>query len=514
MSSAMEIAAKELADLIAAAKSPKSAIDALKADVESRSINIKYPPAPLVGAVGGGSVDDTTAIQNIYNFAGTNGFSVQIPDDTFLVSALTSGGCRFIFGNGENSVLKTSTTSTILTLDSDSVIVSGIKFEGTGINQKGIVNTGNFMCEVVNCIFDNLKGVTGGGIYISEVGTSQYGLLDGMKITNCKFYRCTRGVDCGINAEYVTINGCVFQNQCGWAIHTQSGNTLINDCNITKVQNGIRMSGVSNGAHSSITGCNINHIFTDSGGGTYTPGYGLWFEDVALGNIVTGSSLFDCIIMIKNSMGIRISQCNLGIVTYYFEGSNGCSIEDNNIYKSYGHAVNPAYNGKPSFVQWQNNRNISNGTHGTASEEMLGGQVKGTITGQTITTGAAQTTIAVTAVSNSANYANQAKHSWWNPTTNKAKNLGYGGNRIKIDVQFYVTYGAGANTQATIGYLYVGTKLHALNRIIYMGLNVYYNFYGDVIAEPNEEIYVQLLNNSGQTATVTTTNGRFILEGL
>lgn len=491
----------------------KVAGNKLETHLADNAINILSPPVPLVGAKANGTIE-TIVVQNLLNFAGANGKSIEIPDKTFIVANLTSGGCKFIFGHGENSVLKSTTSSIILTLDADSTIVNGVKFEGGGLlNQKGIVNSGKFKCEAINCIFDNLRGV-GGGIFVDEVGTSQHGLLDGMKITNCKFYRCTHGIDCGFNAEYVNIDGCTFQNQCGWAIWCESGNVLIHGCNISKTCNGIYISkGLSeNGAHGGITACNINHIFTDNGDSTYTTGYGLWFQDVTLGESVTGCQIFDANIVFINSIGVNINNGTLGVVKYLFDGSYGCSIENNYLYRAYGHEIQNAVEGHPSHISWENNKNYD-GTHGASIEEIKGGQVIGAPTGQTIATGAAETIIAVTAVSNSANYPNQAKHAWWNAATNKAKNLGYGGNRLKIDVQIYVEYGGGANVGLTLGYLSVGTKTYPLYRIDY-STNVYYGFTGEVIAEPNEEIYIQLLNNSGQTATVTATNGRFIVEGL
>ena len=50
-------------------------------------INVKYPPAPLVGAVGGGQIDDTLAIQNIINYAISIKGTVFFPYDTYKITS-------------------------------------------------------------------------------------------------------------------------------------------------------------------------------------------------------------------------------------------------------------------------------------------------------------------------------------------------------------------------------------------------------------------------------------------
>lgn len=101
MASVMEIAMKDLGDLIAAAASPQSAIDALKAETVTQIFNvIGYGALPGVG-------DNTTAIQAAINAANVAGGGiVYFPSGTYISGKLTIYNNIMLVGEGRTSSIK------------------------------------------------------------------------------------------------------------------------------------------------------------------------------------------------------------------------------------------------------------------------------------------------------------------------------------------------------------------------------------------------------------------------
>jgi hypothetical protein len=81
MSSAMEIAMKDLSELIAAAASPQSAIDALKAETVTGTYN-----ALRHGLSGDGVVDDYAALSSLLSIIGANQATIIFPAATYRLS--------------------------------------------------------------------------------------------------------------------------------------------------------------------------------------------------------------------------------------------------------------------------------------------------------------------------------------------------------------------------------------------------------------------------------------------
>src|ERR1700680_2519014 len=63
------------------------------------------------GAVGNGTTDNTTAIQNTFNYAHTNGCSVQIPAGSFAYSNVLIANGIAVSGLGPASILKATNTN-------------------------------------------------------------------------------------------------------------------------------------------------------------------------------------------------------------------------------------------------------------------------------------------------------------------------------------------------------------------------------------------------------------------
>lgn len=62
-------------------------IDSTNEHLADIAINVKSPPAPLVGAKGDDVTDDTAALQAIINYAATRGKKIFIPYGTYLISS-------------------------------------------------------------------------------------------------------------------------------------------------------------------------------------------------------------------------------------------------------------------------------------------------------------------------------------------------------------------------------------------------------------------------------------------
>lgn len=70
------------------------AVDFNENNVNGKSINVKYPPTPLIGAKGDGVTDDTTAIQNIIDYANNDSRRVFVPKGKYLISSpIVLNGC-------------------------------------------------------------------------------------------------------------------------------------------------------------------------------------------------------------------------------------------------------------------------------------------------------------------------------------------------------------------------------------------------------------------------------------
>lgn len=68
--------------------SVKSQLGQTENNINSREINVKYPPSPLIGAKGDGVSDDTSAIQNIIDYVRDNGGGkILIPYGEYLITA-------------------------------------------------------------------------------------------------------------------------------------------------------------------------------------------------------------------------------------------------------------------------------------------------------------------------------------------------------------------------------------------------------------------------------------------
>jgi hypothetical protein len=235
-------------DLMNGGSTPTGAIN--------RPINLKLGDFISVmdfGAVGDGTTDDTTAIQNAINTAtiGTNGQTIYFPKGTYLVSGLTitsSSGNNNTTGEnslnivGLSAVLKgNSSCSQILSITSpnNTTFTNGINIQHIQFNMSLMSNAATSRALYIKNSYDNdFRDLTiigqpalGYGIYIDQraytnsfysCNLQTVGLFGADvatdAITTCSFY--------SLNATQVILSQCSQISFFGCVI--QSNNNLFN----------------------------------------------------------------------------------------------------------------------------------------------------------------------------------------------------------------------------------------------------------------------------------------------
>ncbi|MHA7967691.1 glycosyl hydrolase family 28-related protein [Paenibacillus sp. CAU 1782] len=142
---AYSIAMQQMKDMIAKANLGETALEKVNeqlADIatnlNARSINVKFPPAPLVAAMGDGVTDDTDAIQAVLDYIYVNGGGgayfplgiYRITRPLFIKSIAPFGGYSYapiaLIGEGNNaSVIKKDGETQALGLDASCIIIRG-----------------------------------------------------------------------------------------------------------------------------------------------------------------------------------------------------------------------------------------------------------------------------------------------------------------------------------------------------------------------------------------------------
>jgi hypothetical protein len=222
------------------------------------------------GAVGNGVADDTTSFSNAFS----TGKRVYAPAGTYLLNFLNVPSNTFLYGDGDNTIIKPLTIDTRCALGADSgsssayienVTIQNVKFlgdvAGSGFNEQkhltsfngvknmlidrcsfvgfrgdgvyiGSGNTGgqerhNFNVTVQNCFFDGVNNDNRNGISVIDG--------DGILIDNNSFYRCTRP----------NMPGAIDVEPDVFAFHVIKNITISNNYFDT-VRNGITMTNMDN----------------------------------------------------------------------------------------------------------------------------------------------------------------------------------------------------------------------------------------------------------------------------
>ena len=196
--------------------------------LNSQYINVKYPPAPLVGAKGDGLTDDSTVIQNIVNSVTGDGTTIYFPKGDYLfnnVSVLKSG--IRIVGTGNGTVfINNHTTNYCLTFgdgtnDYNHMGIEGIRFgQQTGITSTAggalrFYKTNKSFIRDIKVL--NFPSAVFRGVYIYQcVGI----FIDSMEIEKCleDGFRCKNHTDLTISnsrSDSNTLSGFTIDSVSG-----------------------------------------------------------------------------------------------------------------------------------------------------------------------------------------------------------------------------------------------------------------------------------------------------------
>lgn len=233
--------------------------------------NLTFVTPEDYGAVGDGSTDDSTAINNAISNANTTGKIVFFSQKNYRVaSTLTlSFGNTYLMGCGVGTKLSTVSNISIITITSANNSIWGIDFVGnsSGASQRGIDITGNagltldYTCNRVS--YCNFESFNQAGIYVKQVfgvpvASVHNGAIYGV---NNYFKSCVNGIYLDDRAEY---NGFTetHMEACTTGIRIVAGNNNFSNGSITGGTTGIIFTSGGNDGKCIISAFKINHNTT------------------------------------------------------------------------------------------------------------------------------------------------------------------------------------------------------------------------------------------------------------
>ena len=273
------------------------------------------------GAVGDGTTDDTTAIQNAID----SGFPVWLSAKTYKVTTLTVTSNRTLIGEGYNSVLYTTSNAAIINITGDYNNLRQFRLKGnsTGTSQNGVQAIGVVgltSYRILN-VLNNLYGDSlGGSMVYSQymVGTSSGANHEGSFVgSNLIGVNCNIGIFCDTRGEYNQFYNCSFSG-CTKGVHIVAGNITIQGGKMVDNTYGVYLTTGTNDAHGLISGCLINHNTTN-----------VYSNGIVNGMIFSNCALFAGNLEILTSDGIYFNGCFFG-GTVQITSTNSTDLNFNN----------------------------------------------------------------------------------------------------------------------------------------------------------------------------------------
>ncbi len=218
----------------------------------SVSPNQTFVTPEMYGAVGDGSTNDSTALQNAIN----SGYAVYLGSKNYrITTGLTLTTTVKIFGNGKASIISTNSNITILNITGDYNTIENISLVGnssgaaqTGISAIGVVGLTSYRLNniVTNCYFFSLN--YSGLLSQYMVGSSSGSKHEGSFLVS--------------NCEYNVFSNCSVQN-CTTGVVFTGGNNNFTGGQIVDNTTGVSLLSGTNDGHCNMSGTKINHNTTN-----------------------------------------------------------------------------------------------------------------------------------------------------------------------------------------------------------------------------------------------------------
>ena len=320
-----------------------------------------YVTPEMYGAVGDGSTDDATALQNAIN----TGSLVLLGNKNYRISSpLTFTNNVRITGDGNASKISSITNSVLINITGSNNTIDNITLSGNaaGANQIGVQMLGvaSLSVDILNNIISNsrFQGLYTGVSTTSVVGSTSGAKHEGALTLNSNIFNgCTYGLVLGARAEYNIITANKFES-CTNGVSVLGGNNNFNENYIVDCINGIVFTASSNDTHSSFNGGKINHCPTGISG-THSLDFAFNGTQIFASNISltsSGKTIFN-----NCEIGLSTNTLSINTSTVYF---NNCNFSETvgsytvtgnkpflvNCYRGANQMITPTVNTSASFV--------------------------------------------------------------------------------------------------------------------------------------------------------------------
>lgn len=272
--------------------------------INAAYVDIKTPfvTPEQYGAVGDGSTNDLTALQNAVN----SGYKILLGNKTYKIAGTLSVTANtHLEGQGYISTISSTTNTYVINVTGahntfkNFRILGGAADAGSGGIQNGISALGNagftaYQIEniITGCYFENLKiGVASQSVIGTSSGANHEGAFT---ISDCVFNDCNVGFYALVRGEYNTLANCKFFS-CTYGIAVNGGNNNVVGGQVTDCDNGIFFVSGSNDAHCGASGVKFNHN-TVNVSGTHTLDWtfsNCWFYAGGVNLSSAGKTIFN-----------------------------------------------------------------------------------------------------------------------------------------------------------------------------------------------------------------------------
>lgn len=290
------------------------------------------------GAVGDGSTNDYTALQNALN----SGKHVFLSRKVYLTNTgLSAPAGSGLFGTSDSCIIKTNSNIDVITIAGVNVTLKNFGVYGNGGTSKGIVISGEIGIPVID-------GIKASGLqYGFYIANSYIGYRTKI-VSNSQAQNCTYGFFNTARGEYTSYSNCsATNNTYGWwngaGNNSWTGGNISNNTINVRIQGGVGL----NDGHSSITGATINHATT----------YAIIADSVQLGYNFTGNQIYYGKVLVKRSSLIKFEGNDFSNNdSLQFQNATNAEMNNNKIITST--VIDTLYGSQASAVKWFNNTYI------------------------------------------------------------------------------------------------------------------------------------------------------------